>query len=80
MHNRLVPRFVSRTASLAVRGIPLSFALASEECESLAVSGQAVMEGVMMRNKDHLAIAVREPDKSIAVQRRPGFPSPPPLG
>ena len=50
-----------------------SFALASEECESLAVGGQAVMEGVMMRNKDHLAIAVRKPDGSIAVQRRPWF-------
>ena len=31
------------------------------------------MEGVMMRNKDHLAIAVRRPDESIAVQRRPWF-------
>jgi uncharacterized protein YqhQ len=30
--------------------------------------GQAVLEGVMMRGKDHWAIAVRRPDKSIFLQ------------
>jgi len=37
------------------------------------VGGQAVMEGVMIRNKDKLAIAVRKPDGSIEVQTRPWF-------
>ncbi len=31
------------------------------------VGGQAVMEGVMMRNKSHYAVAVRKPDHSIIV-------------
>ena len=48
------------------------FALA-EERESLAVGGQAVMEGVMMRNDDKLAIAVRRPDGTIVVQVRSWF-------
>ena len=30
--------------------------------------GQAVLEGVMMRNKDMYAVAVRKPDKDIAVE------------
>jgi uncharacterized protein YqhQ len=30
--------------------------------------GQAVLEGVMMRGKDHWAIAVRRPDKSVFLQ------------
>jgi uncharacterized protein YqhQ len=29
------------------------------------IGGQAVMEGVMMKNKDHYAVSVRLPDKSI---------------
>lgn len=29
------------------------------------IGGQAVMEGIMMRNKDRYAVAVRKPDKSI---------------
>ena len=33
--------------------------------ESLAVGGQAVMEGVMMRNKDLISIAVRKADGNI---------------
>ena len=37
------------------------------------VGGQAVMEGVMMRNQDRLAIAVRRPDGSIIVDQRPWF-------
>lgn len=38
-----------------------------------SVGGQAVMEGVMMRNKERLAIAVRRPDGSIVVENRPWF-------
>jgi uncharacterized protein YqhQ len=37
------------------------------------VGGQAVVEGVMMRNQDRLAIAVRKPDGSIALETRPWF-------
>lgn len=33
---------------------------------SLAFGGQAVMEGVMMRSKDHLVICVRQPNNEIA--------------
>ena len=32
------------------------------------VGGQAVMEGIMMRNGDKYAVAVRKPDKEIDVQ------------
>ncbi|RKM55634.1 DUF1385 domain-containing protein [Butyrivibrio sp. X503] len=32
------------------------------------IGGQAVLEGVMMRNKDMYAVAVRKPDKDIAVE------------
>ena len=31
------------------------------------IGGQAVIEGIMMRNRDHYAVAVRKPDKTIAV-------------
>ena len=31
------------------------------------IGGQAVMEGVMMRNKDHYAVAVRKPNQEIEV-------------
>ena len=31
------------------------------------VGGQAVIEGVMMRGKDKIAVAVRQPDGEIAV-------------
>ena len=41
------------------------------ERESLAVGGQAVMEGIMMRNGDSLALAVRKPDKHIVAVTRP---------
>ena len=33
------------------------------------VGGQAVMEGVMMRNGDEYAVAVRKPDKTIEVKK-----------
>ena len=32
------------------------------------IGGQAVLEGVMMRNKDMYAVAVRKPDGDIAVE------------
>lgn len=44
---------------------------AGSEKESLAVGGQAVMEGIMMRNGDRLALAVRRPDQSIVAVNRP---------
>lgn len=44
---------------------------ASCEQESLAVGGQAVMEGIMMRNGDALALAVRKPDKQIVAVTKP---------
>ncbi len=37
------------------------------------VGGQAVIEGVMMRAKNRLAIAVRKPDGTILVESRPWF-------
>ena len=37
------------------------------------VGGQAVIEGVMMRAKNRLAIAVRKPDGEIVVELRPWF-------
>lgn len=39
--------------------------------ESLAVGGQAVMEGIMMRNGDLLALAVCKPDQQIVAVRLP---------
>ena len=44
---------------------------ATEKPESLAVGGQAVMEGVMMRNGQKLALAVRKPDETIVAQVLP---------
>lgn len=44
---------------------------ADEPRESLAVGGQAVMEGIMMRNGAHLALAIRRADGSITALRRP---------
>ena len=37
------------------------------------VGGQAVMEGVMMRNGDVYGLAVRHPDGTIAAEQRPWF-------
>ncbi len=37
------------------------------------VGGQAVMEGVMMRHKNHYALAVRHADGSIVAERKPWF-------
>ena len=55
-----IPRLTARTVAWFV---------SSEECDSLAVGGQAVMEGVMMRNDDKLSIAIRKPDGSIVAQQ-----------
>lgn len=44
---------------------------AASEQESLAVGGQAVMEGIMMRNGDRLALAVRKPDGRIVAVNQP---------
>ena len=35
--------------------------------KSSGIGGQAVIEGVMMRNKDRYAVVVRKPDDSIEV-------------
>ncbi len=45
------------------------FALAAPQ----AVGGQAVIEGVMMRAKDNLAIAIRKSDGEIVTEIRPWF-------
>lgn len=37
---------------------------------SSGIGGQAVMEGVMMKNKDQYAVAVRKPDHSIIVEKK----------
>ena len=42
---------------------------------SLKVGGQAVIEGVMMRYSDQLAIAVRKPDRQIFVHRETLMPA-----
>ena len=39
----------------------------SNEKERMSVGGQAVIEGVMMRGKDKVAVAVRQPDGNIVV-------------
>ena len=38
------------------------------------IGGQAVMEGVMMKSPDAVAVAVRRPDGSIVVDREPYVP------
>src|ERR1043166_8748901 len=37
----------------------------------ISYGGQAVLEGVMMRGRTYMAVAVRAPDHSIKVQSRP---------
>jgi len=39
-----------------------------EKEPSLAFGGQAVMEGVMMRSKDHIVICVRKPNDEIVTE------------
>lgn len=38
--------------------------------KSSGIGGQAVIEGIMMKNKDCYAVAVRKPDKNIEVTKR----------
>ena len=38
-------------------------------CKRADIGGQAVMEGVMMKSPDAIAIAVRRPDHTIVVRR-----------
>ena len=38
--------------------------------KSSGIGGQAVLEGVMMKNKDQYAVAVRKPDGDIAVDTK----------
>ena len=35
---------------------------------SSGIGGQAVIEGIMMRNKDKYSVAVRKPDQTIALK------------
>ena len=43
-------------------------------CKRVDIGGQAVMEGVMMKSPDALAVAVRRPDESIVVKRKDYVP------
>ena len=38
--------------------------------EKLLIGGQAVIEGVMMRNKSKVAIAIRQGEGNIVVQKK----------
>ncbi len=40
-------------------------------CKRVDIGGQAVMEGVMMKSPNAIAVAVRRPDHSIVVKRSP---------
>lgn len=40
------------------------------QVKSSGIGGQAVIEGVMMKNKDQYAIAVRKPDQEIIVEQK----------
>ena len=44
---------------------------AEEESESMAVGGQAILEGVMMRSPDAIAAAVRRPSGGVLVRLKP---------
>ena len=37
---------------------------------SSGIGGQAVMEGVMMKNQERYAVAVRKPDQSIIIETK----------
>lgn len=40
----------------------------SKDCKCLAIGGQAVIEGVMIKSLKHYAVAVRQPNKKIVVK------------
>ena len=65
-----VPR---ETPNCEVRGLKLGTLLALASKAPISVGGQAVIEGVMMRSRDRLAIAVRRPGGDIVVEVRPWF-------
>lgn len=46
----------------------MSLATKEQKEPSLAFGGQAVMEGVMMRSKDHMVVCVRQPNNEIATK------------
>ena len=64
-------RFFRRIIALFGLGLSAGNLAADESRESLAVGGQAVMEGIMMRNGSRLALAVRKPDGVIVVSSLP---------
>lgn len=71
-------RFLTRLMHKAYLLLLAACSLETEErksCaqESLAVGGQAVMEGIMMRNGSRLAIAVRQNQEDIVVRNMPWF-------
>ncbi len=47
----------------------------NESCPRVDIGGQAVMEGVMMKAPDAIAITVRRPDGTMVVQRKPYTPA-----
>ena len=43
--------------------------MAKKKCKCYSgIGGQAVLEGVMMKNKDDYAVAIRKPDGEIEVE------------
>lgn len=54
----------------AVRSLLRLMMLASESCALPLVGGQAVMEGVLMRNGASCALAVRRPSGAVSVESR----------
>ena len=46
----------------------MSLATKEQKEPSLAFGGQAVMEGVMMRSKDHMVVCVRQPNNEIVTK------------
>lgn len=48
--------------------MPQPFSLTGGNMKYSGVGGQAVMEGVMMKNEDRYAVAVRKPDHTIDVK------------
>ncbi len=55
----------------ACRALPMALSLAADA--PCTIGGQAVMEGVMMRNGERLALAVRLPDGEILAESRPWY-------
>lgn len=47
----------------------------TKKCPVVDIGGQAVMEGVMMKAPDAIAVAVRRPDGEIVVDRKPYQPA-----